>query len=376
MAIKGADSAALSLQEKLRRRKDSGLYRCLPEALSSGSIDFWSNDYLGLVKQDVGVVSNKLGGSTGSRLISGNSNLANDVESQVADFHGFDAAVLMSSGYVANLGLLACIAGRKDVVLHDELAHASLIDGALLSPAKRLHFKHNNVEDLASKLANLDAENVFVAVESLYSMDGDFAPLKEIANVCNDFKAALVVDEAHSVGVVGSRGEGLVSSLGMQRDVLACVYTYGKAPGVHGGLVAGDSWLKEYLINFCRPFIYSTAPTEHSLKSLQQSYELFSKASQARSDLHNIVEFFRAEVHKLQGWNFLSSESQIQGVLVDGNDQARRLEAHLRNNGLAAKAVLSPTVPAGFERIRICLHSFNTKEDIGKLTDCIRGFDL
>jgi 8-amino-7-oxononanoate synthase len=274
-----------AVYELLEKRRSAGLLRSLktPENL----IDFCSNDYLGLarsvtlrqtIEQSVAVHSNRLNGSTGSRLLAGNSALAEELETELAAFHDTEAALIFNSGYDANVGLLASLPQRGDTLLTDDLIHASMIDGARLSVANRFKFRHNDLDDLENRLKRATG-TVYVAIESVYSMDGDLAPLTEIVELCEHYEAALIVDEAHATGVFGPQGGGLVQSLGLQKRVFARVHTFGKALGVHGAAVVGSASLRDFLINFARSFVYSTALPPHSLLAIHSVYRFYRRTS-------------------------------------------------------------------------------------------------
>ncbi|MBS1489127.1 MAG: 8-amino-7-oxononanoate synthase [Bacteroidetes bacterium] len=358
------------MQRKLEERKEQGLYRSL--VCSNGLIDFASNDYLGFARQSIlGKGSSNLQGATGSRLISGHSPEAERAEKKIASFHRTQAALIFNSGYMANIGLCSAIAGKNDTFVCDELLHASLIDGIRLSFAKRLKFKHNAVADLEQKLKKAKG-NKFVVVESLYSMDGDEAPLKEMAEVCEQHKAYLIVDEAHATGVWGEQGEGLVCQLRLEEKVFAAIYTFGKALGLHGAAITGSETLRNYLINFARPFIYATALPPHTYSQIEAAYHRLPSANRER--LVELIAYFSQATQACHRFSFLKSRSQIQGVVVPGNKQAKALADHLFQKGIYAKAILSPTVPAGQERIRICLHNFNTQSEIDFLLREIKNF--
>ena len=247
---------------------DAKLRHALQELASKGNlrslsvydqgIDFYSNDYLGLASS--GELRRRINqlreqqeplpqGSTCSRLVSGNSNLAEELEQQLADFHGADTGLLFSSGYAANSGLLASIAGIGDCLIMDELIHASSVDGARLSRANKFIFRHNDADSFRDKLIKARESSpegsIFVAVESVYSMDGDFSPLSDLAQICTEFDAGLIVDEAHSNGITGRYGAGLVAELGLADQVFARIHTLGKGLGLHGAIVMGTSTLRE-----------------------------------------------------------------------------------------------------------------------------------
>ena len=271
-----------TLSERLAVYQQAGLLRQLRTA--DEFVDFCSNDYLGFARstvlrqaiQQADLRSdNSRTGATGSRLLAGQSALADEVEQELAQFYQTESALIFNSGYDANIGLLSCLPKAGDTLLTDELIHASMIDGARLSYATRHRFKHNDLADLTTKLqqATQLGGQIFVAVESVYSMDGDMAPLTDLVDICEKYGAALLVDEAHATGVYGSGpsgqgGEGLVVALGLQDRVFARVHTFGKALGVHGATIVGPAVLRQYLINFARPFIYTTALPPHSLLAM------------------------------------------------------------------------------------------------------------
>ncbi|GAB2554342.1 aminotransferase class I/II-fold pyridoxal phosphate-dependent enzyme [Spirosoma aerophilum] len=380
-------SVAQTLTDRLAIHQQQGLLRQLRTA--DEFVDFCSNDYLGFARsttlkkaiyQADQQHADARTGATGSRLLAGQTRLANEVEEELARFYKTEAALIFNSGYDANIGLLACLPKAGDTLLTDELIHASMIDGARLSYAARHRFKHNDLDDLAAKLhqASQQPGQIFVAVESVYSMDGDTAPLVELAALCDQYGAALIVDEAHATGVYGSgtageQGEGLVVALGLQDRVLARVHTFGKALGVHGAAVVGPAVLRQYLINFARPFIYTTALPPHSLQAIRCAHEQLKQHPEGYHQLHQQLTYFRQRVGEvLPGSTWTNSHSPIQCLIIPGNEQARAVAAEAQRIGLDVRAILSPTVPAGQERLRLCLHAFNTTEEIDKLLAVLR----
>lgn len=360
------------LKEKLEKRKREGLLRSMIQC--EGKIDFASNDYLGFAQHpSLKIETDALikSGATGSRLISGNSFEAEEAENVVAQYHQAEAALIFNSGYAANVGLCSCIASKGDTFISDELIHASVIDGIRMSFASKLKFKHNDVNDLENKLKKASG-NKFVVIESLYSMDGDEAPLQQITELCKKYNANLIVDEAHAVGVMGEQGEGLVNKYRLQKKVFACVYTFGKALGLHGAAVTGGAALKTYLINFARSFIYSTAMPPLAYKQIQKAYSLLPYAD--RKKLFELIDYFKEVSKRVSHFSFLKSSSPIQGIIIGGNLKAKELSDYLFEKGIYAKAILSPTVAVGSERLRICLHAFNTKDQIDLLMDDLNQF--
>lgn len=362
------------LSHKLIQTKEKCVFRSLKT--NYPSIDFSSNDYLGFstqgyLHQEVQLLEPSLKmGSTGSRLISGNSVLFNEIENEIAQFHHAEAALIYNSGYDANLGLLSCVPQKGDLILSDELIHASLIDGIRLSFATHYKFKHNDVTSLKELITrHKDAFNeIYVVVESVYSMDGDSAPLIELATFCNQYNLHLIVDEAHAIGVFGGQGKGLCQELNMQDGCFARIYTYGKAMGCHGAAIVGSEELKKYLINFSRSFIYTTAMPEHSLLSIKAAYQLLNKTTEIEK-LRSNISYFNTKANSSS--NFIKSESAMHCKLVAGNKQVQEAEEKLYQLDVFAKSIKSPTVKEGQERLRICLHSFNSKEEIDLLLSVI-----
>ena len=368
-------------QQELEKRKESHLLRTLPTA--SDQIDFYSNDYLGFARsnelykniaREYDLLEPKATGSTGSRLLSGNSLYAESVEKFIGNFHGTESALLFSSGYNANVGLLSALGKKGITFISDELIHASMIDGVRLSLAEKLKFKHNDLEDLERKLTKTQGEKI-VLVESVYSMDGDIAPLNDILTICQQHNSQLIVDEAHAIGVFGQNGEGLCSSLGTQSEVLATVVTFGKAMGIHGAVVLGKKWLKDYLINFARSFIYSTAPPNHQLASIKCAYDYNRQSSSSRAKLQTNIEHFIAQRSAPSELNWLNSKSQIQSLVIPGNDQVIAAAKICREHGFNILPIRSPSVPAGAERLRISLHAYNTTEEIDQLFNVIKEWE-
>lgn len=368
----------LHLSGLLNERRSKGLFRALKQQYPA--IDFSSNDYLGfsrnhLLINELNGFKNAGAGSTGSRLISGNSQFFDDTEAQVAAFHGAEAALLFNSGYDANVGLLSSVPQKNDLVLSDELIHASIYDGIRLSYARHYKFRHNDLEDLSDLLARHSGKftNIYIAVESVYSMDGDFAPLREIVSLCHKHGAYLVVDEAHAIGVFGAQGRGLCRQLGIENNCFARVYTYGKAMGCHGAAIVGSSLLRDYLVNFARSFIYTTAMPGHSLQMIRAAYRLL-QSTDAIAQLKENIAYFNEGIRADEA--FIPSESAIHCRIITGNDRVQAAEEQLASADLFAKSIKSPTVKQGQERIRFCLHAFNTKAEIDLLLRTLKTINF
>ena len=356
----------------IKRDVENAYRRLSPNA---NIVDFCSNDYLGLARSEklkslieceLLKFPNYKTGSTGSRLITGNVDYTESVEHSIAQFHKAEAGLIFNSGYDANLGVFGSLPQRGDTVIYDELIHASIRDGLRLSLADSFSFKHNDLNDLSFKIGNAKGE-IFVAVESVYSMDGDIAPLTEIASVCENKNACLIVDEAHATGVFGEKGVGLVVALNLEDKVYARVHTFGKAVGVHGAIVVGSNVLRNYLINFARSFIYTTALPLHSIASIKCAYDLLLISYNEINELRNLIQYFKLKSSKIRGALFLSDETPIQSLVLPGNNLVKEISTYIRKGGYDVRAIMSPTVPKGKERIRICLHSFNTKSQIDEL---------
>ncbi len=360
-----------SYQKALEERKKKHLFRKLP--LTPEGIDFYSNDYLGLAKSTglIKAIENEIktipvqNGATGSRLLSGNSTYAEQIERQVADFHQSEAALIYNSGYTANLGLISSLATKSTTLICDELIHASLIDGARLGHAQKIRFKHNDTSDLEQKLKAHQGQKVII-VESVYSMDGDICPLKEFALLCKKYNGLLIVDEAHAIAVYGEKGEGLVQHLNLHNEIFARVITYGKGPGIHGAAVVGPQWLKDYQVNFSRSLIFSTAPPVHHFASISSMYGYLPEVSSQRKKLAEILSYFVNRREESRD-HWLNSQSHIQSLIISGNEEVVAMGNKLKEVGINALPIRKPSVAEGAERIRFCLHAYNTKEEIDLL---------
>jgi len=359
------------LEKKLRERESKQLLRQLTTV--NGLIDFTSNDYLGLAAStelfqliDHSVKSQgvRKNGSGGSRLLSGNSELAENVESRLADIFQAESALLFNSGYTANLAVLSSIPRRDDTIIYDELAHSCIKDGARLSLAKRLSFKHNDLNDLENKMRKASGK-LFIVVESIYSMDGDCCPLKELVPLTEKYNATIILDEAHSTGVMGQNGNGLSVSARLHERIGVRIYTFGKAMGVHGACVAGSKILRQYLINFARPFVYTTALPPHSVTAIDCAFNYLRQNISLQRSLVDLTHTFLNEVSPLT--NRTQSVSSIQTIIITGNGNTIAAAKNLQDLGFDVRPILSPTVPEGSERLRICLHTFNTTAQVKDL---------
>ncbi|TXF90710.1 8-amino-7-oxononanoate synthase [Neolewinella aurantiaca] len=370
------------LDDRLDAIRAAGNFRSLAGTVTG--IDFWSNDYLGLARSQVqrgdeGVwVDPVWSGATGSRSISGDDDSYNALERSIAAFHGYPAALMFNAGYTTNLGLFSALLKRGDTILYDELIHASCRDGIRLGFARGKRFPHNDLEETLAHTLKQGKNNgqLFVLTEGRFSMDGDVAPLAEMASLCKAYGAHLIVDEAHSGGLDGPEGRGLVAALGLQSEVFATIITFGKAFGAHGAVVLGTQSLREYLINTCRPFIYTTGPAPSQWRGVADAYNKLAVLHKERlSDLQRIIRQFREGMLSTGMADRLPpNEGPIQVVGFPGNEEVMLAEAACRKAGLLVKGIRSPTVPEGSERLRICLHAFNSTEEVNKLVNTLRGF--
>ncbi len=366
-----------SILKALAEQQHKGVYKNLKN--SCEGIDFYSNDYLGFSKE--GLLKAKLNdsykeratifGSTGSRLVSGNSTFVNETEKQIALFHHSQSALLFNSGYTANLGLLSCVPQKTDLVLFDESAHASIYDGIRLGQATHYRFKHNDTDSLEELIQRhkKNYDNIYIVVESVYAIDGETAPLLEIVELCKEHKNIfLIVDEAHSLGVFGNQGRGLCNALAIEHYCFARIYAYGKAMGCFGAAVACGETLRSYLINFSRSFIYTTALPQINVEAILYAYRLLLETNQ-KERLQSNIAYFYSKTSKIQ--NLVRSQSAIHCLVVGNNEQVDMLEKEFTQRNIYVRAIKSPQIKAGEERIRISIHSFNTREQIDLLIEVL-----
>lgn len=373
-----------ALTHKLHQRIQSNALRSLSQ--DNALVDFSSNDYLGLAQSEVLFDAThrlllerncKKNGATGSRLLSGNHALYPETEAFIATFHQAETALLFNSGYDANVGFFSSVPQRNDVIVYDELIHASIRDGIQLSHAKAYKFQHNDPDDLKEKLVKFQssAANIYIVIESVYSMDGDSPNLEELVSLSEQFGCYLVVDEAHALGVFGEHGEGLIQSLGLNDRVFARIMTFGKGLGCHGAAILGSYDLKQYLINFSRSFIYTTGLSPHSVATIRMAYqELTANRAAMEKLIANIVHFNQEKNRLGLKPLFVYSKSAIQCAILPGNEKVKSLAQTLQEKGFEVKPILSPTVPEGQERLRFCLHSYNSVAEISEVLSVLSSF--
>ena len=370
------------LQVKLENRTAKNTLRQL--SIPEGLTDFSSNDYLGFSTQEsisqhaeqILKAYDYRNGASGSRLLNGNHAIHQSLEDDLSGYYGTAKALLFNSGYDANLGFFSSVPQRGDVVLYDELVHASIRDGIKLGNANAFKFDHNNLASLETQLSHCRGKypeaTYYVVTESVFSMDGDSPNLVELVAFCKKHALYLIVDEAHAVGVFG---KGVVSQCGLEQQVFAILVTFGKAMGCHGAAILGSERLILYLINFSRSLIYTTAMSPHNVALVKASY-LYLDGTDGKVAIHTLkqhIGHFRETIADLQLQAlFLESHSSIQIALLKDNKAAKRLSEGLKLKGFDVRAILSPTVKEGNERLRICLHAFNTTEEITELLQTIK----
>lgn len=354
-----------SLKNKLDDRRQNKRLRTLIDL--DHLIDFYSNDYFGIAKLKFN--SDRKQVSTGSRLISGNSLFVEQKEQEFADFFGYESSLLFNSGYDANVGVFSAILEKGDTVIMDNQCHASIRDGSRLSYAKTYTFFHNDIENLESKL-KLAIGNIYVVIESIYSMDGDVSPMLEINELCKKYKARLIIDEAHAGGVIGQYGKGYSHLLGIDKDIFIKLITFSKGYGNQGAIILCKHDVKEYLINYARSLIYTSALPENMIERISSSMELVANMDKERIHIDELTKYF-IKLTEEKNIPRIESTTHIQSFLIPEISELVNTTQKLRESGFAVRAISVPTVKMGTERIRICLHSYNTKDEIKNLIDSI-----
>jgi len=359
---------------RLAEKRKQGLFRSLSQTFD---VDFSSNDYLGLanhfeVAKAAADAYVKYGaGSKGSRLLGGNHKVFEETESWLANWKGTEAALIFNNGYSANLGVISSLCDSKTHLFCDRLNHASMLDGYAIGGGKLHRFKHNNPADLEKALQGVDAESFkLIAVEAVYSMEGDIAPLKEYAVLAERYGALLYVDEAHSDGILGPDGKGLVARLGLESKVHLSLTTFGKAYGTMGACVFGSKLLIDYLICNARSFIYSTAISPGAVVAMQKAVEISTKESFRRESVLKMSAAFRQKIAKA-GINCLQSETQIVPVVFGTVEKAQKCRDFLLEKGFYAPCIRPPTVPNGTARLRINMSFAHKTSDVEGLAEAL-----
>lgn len=374
----------LKLDKNLELRKETHSLRKL--GTNDLAIDLASNDYLGFtanlsIFENAGRILREKNllknGAGGSRLLSGNHLLYELAEKEIADFFSSESALIFNSGYDANLGFFSSVPQRGDLIIYDEFAHASIRDGIALSKARAFKFHHNDLKDLEERIIRAKSPSfggeIFIVTEGVFSMDGDIPQLHGLVELSDKYKCLTVIDEAHSTGVIGDWGKGLVASLSLQDKIFARLVTFGKAMGTHGAAILGSNSLKEYLVNFSRSLIYTTALPPHAVATILAAMDHLQKKGQKELEiLRSRIRFFSSEIikHDLQD-RFIPGFSAIHSCIISGNAEVKRISAGLQKEGFDVKPILSPTVPEGRERLRFCLHSFNSEEELSTVVSLL-----
>ena len=371
-----------NLNNKIENYKQQNLLRKLPAF--NNVVDFSSNDYIGFAKSEVifrnvhaYLVENEIfqNGSTGSRLISGNHSLYPIAENFIAQFHDAKTALIFNSGYDANIGFFSAVPQENDVVLYDEFCHASIKDGIAMSSAQSYKFIHNDFENLEELILKFQGSAIYIVTESVFSMDGDTPNLEELIMLSEKYNCYLIVDEAHTLGVFGERGEGLVQYLKLQDKIFARIMTFGKGLGCQGAAILGSAELKEYLVNFARSFIYTTGLSPNAVATIFTAYQQLELENEAIQKLRENIIYFNQQKNLL-GLKpmFVHSKSAIHSAIVPGNENVKQLAQELQDKGFDVQAFLLPTVPEGQERLRFCIHSFNSHQEINQVLELVRDF--
>lgn len=371
-----------NLGEKIENCRQDNSLKKLP--VFNNVVDFSSNDYIGFSKSEVifrnvhaYLVENEIfqNGATGSRLVSGNHSLYHIAENFIAQFHDAEAALIFNSGYDANIAFFSAVPQENDVVLYDELCHTSIKDGISISSAKSFKFNHNDFEDLERLILEFPNQLVYIVTESVFSIDGDSPNLEELIALSEKHNCYVIVDESNTLGVFGERGEGLSQYLQLHDKIFARIMTFGKGLGCYGAGILGSVELKEYLINFAKNFIYSTGLSPHSVATILIVYQHLEIEKEAIEKLRQNIIYFN-QYKKLLGLKpmFVRSKSAIHCAIVPGNENAKKLEQELQDKGFDVQSILSPIVPQGQERLRFCIHNYNSQEQINQALELLRDF--
>ncbi len=374
----------MDLQSRIKNRLNEIESKGLKRQLSSPKgIDLSSNDYLGLAKDEclknamIEAVKREGVGSTASRLLRGERDCFREVEQKFADWKGTENSLYFSSGYQANIGIMQTFLEKDDVIFSDELNHASLIDGIRLAKCRKELFKHFDVEEVKKLLNETECKGQkFLVTESLFSMDGDIAPLKEYAEICRRTNTNLIIDEAHSVGLYGKKGSGLIEEFGIGKDVFLSINTAGKALGVSGAFIAGSNQTIEYLINKCRSFIFSTAPIPAVADALMMAIEIIESEKKRRGELNHLCKYFNQLLVE-NGFDAPTDKTQIVPIIIGESEKTVAIANKLQAEGFDVRAIRPPTVAEGTSRLRVTLNLSLSeeilKEFVEKLKDICKS---
>ena len=377
------------LQAQLDQRHKQFLYRHRTNVASGcdsvlqvegkSLVNFCSNDYLGLAGHpDIAAalksaVDQYGTGSGASHLISGHSTAHQQLEEQLAEFTGRPRALLFSTGYMANMGVINALVGRHDLVLEDQLNHASLLDGGHLSRADYKRYKHNNMQQLDYLLEQSTASRKLIVTDGVFSMDGDLAPLPEMSALAAQHSGWLMVDDAHGMGVLGATGGGILEQQGLTvEQVPVLMGTLGKSFGTFGAFIAGSEALIDTLIQFARTYIYTTALPPAIACASSASLQIVRREHWRREHLQSLIQRFRAGAEQL-GLQLMDSQTPIQPVLINNDQRVMEINQQLRSKGFMVGAIRPPTVPAGSGRLRITLSANHSNQQIDQLLDALEA---
>ena len=375
-----------SLKLELEKRKVDGLLRQRrlldsPQAEhivanNQRFLSFCSNDYLGLANHPTLIAAMQQAardsgvGSGASNLITGHHRHHDNLEKKLAKFVKLPAALLFSTGYMANIGVLGALMGRNDAIFADKLNHACLNDGAYFSLAEFNRFPHNDVAALEVLLKSSNAKHKMIAVDAVFSMDGDIAPLSEYLALCEKYDAYLYVDDAHGFGVLGEHGEGSLNHCNLESPRIIMMATLGKAAGVAGAFVAGEQVVIDYLIQAAKSYVYSTPAPPALSATLSASVSLIEQGDDLRTHLRMLITYLKDNLH-CKKWQLMPSETSVQPLVVGGNLEALALSEYLQTLGILVPAIRPPTVPVNTARLRISLSAAHSLEDVKALIDAI-----
>ncbi|MDT3671221.1 MAG: 8-amino-7-oxononanoate synthase [Aromatoleum sp.] len=376
-----ADLAELETRS-LKRVRRSLETPCGPHARVDGRemLAFCSNDYLGLAAEPTLVAALQAGaerwgaGSGASHLVSGHYSVHDELEARLAAFVGCERALCFSTGFMANTGVVPALVGRGDAIFADRLNHASLVDGALLSRADLHRYPHADTATLERLLATSGAKRKLIVTDSVFSMDGDVAPLAALLDLAERFDAWLLVDDAHGFGVLGPQGRGALAEAGLASWRLLYIGTLGKAAGVSGAFVAGEADVVEWLMQKARPYIFTTGAPPALAEALLASLALIEAGDARRRHLASLIDLFRTEL-RLARWTLLPSRTPIQPVLIGDNAEAMAVACALWDEGLWVPAIRPPTVPHGTARLRVSLTAAHSAHDVRRLASALNTLE-
>jgi 8-amino-7-oxononanoate synthase len=377
-----------SLHKELEKREAEGLMRQRrlldsPQAEHIVANDqhflsFCSNDYLGLANRpELIAAMQKAAGDSGvgsgaSNLITGHHRYHDELEKRLAKFVELPAALLFSTGYMANIGVIGALMGRHDAIFADKLNHACLNEGAYLSRAAFHRFPHNDVAALEKLLKESTATHKLIAADAVFSMDGDIAPLPEYLALCEKYDAYLYIDDAHGFGVLGEHGKGSLSHFQLKSPRIIMMATLGKAAGVAGAFVAGEKVVIDYLIQKANSYVYSTPAPPALSATLAESVRLIEAGDDLRAHLQNLITLLKNTL-KLKKWQLMPSDTAVQPLVVGGNREVLALSEYLQTRGILVPAIRPPTVPAGTGRLRISLSAAHTEDDVKRLVTALHA---